>query len=416
MEQRIITVPQLAWHGPKELELSFPAEWDLEVLHMQGRNRPVLSPEEIRRAVVNPSYGPPLRELANCKDEVAIIFDDLTRVTRAAKIIPFLLEELAIAGVPDERVRFIAALGCHGALSRSDLVKKLGADVVSRFAVYNHNAFENCTYVGTTSGGIPLYVNAEVMSCSLKIGVGVITPHIMTGFGGGGKIVLPGIVSLETAEAFHNIEKDAGKRRAGQKGNTGMGVFENNPLQREIAEAVKMVGLDFKVDCLVNYWGEIVAIFAGSSQQAFAAGAAEAKKHYLTPSAADADIVVANNYAKASEAVVGLFTPCGIAREKDYDLVLICNTPDGQAPHFLMGTFGKESAGRLRLEVRVPPAVRNFIVFNEYPEYAARGYFADPEKIFFTRTWEETFFLLKKWHGRQTRVAIYPDASIQYSL
>lgn len=415
MAEKIVAVPQLAWHEPQELKLRFPASWEVKTLNMNGFDRPTLSDEQIRHAVTNPVYGPPIQELAGSKDEVAIIFDDMTRVTRVAQLAPFILEELSRAGVPNNQVRFVAALGCHGALNRMELVKKLGADVVARFPVYNHNAFENCVYAGTTSGGTPLYVNEEVMRCSLKIGIGAITPHIMAGFGGGGKIVLPGITSFATAEAFHHVEKKAGPRVAGEKGNTGMGVFENNPLQKEIQEAARLVGLDFIVNCLVNCWGETVAVYAGEPASAFTAGATEAKTHYLTPAVTDADVAVANIFAKASEALIGLFVASGAVSQKSGDVVLICNAPEGQVSHYLMGTFGNASAGRLRLEVKVPPQVRHLIIFNEYPEFAARNYFAEPEKIFFASTWEEVMNLLQEWHGESARVVVYPDASIQYT-
>ncbi len=414
MGEKIIGVPQLAWHEPRELLLSFPETWDVQTLNMSGYQRPALTTEQIRQAVVRPGYGRPIGERVRAEDEVAILFDDLTRVTRVAQIVPFILEELHGAGVPKGQIRFIAALGCHGALNRSDLVKKLGADVVENYAVYNHNAFENCVYAGTTAGGVPLYINEEFMRCTFKIGIGAITPHIMAGFGGGGKIVLPGIASIETAEAFHRVEK-ARQRVAGQEGETGMGVFENNPLQREIQEATVLAGLDFSINCLVNQWGETVSIFAGEPIPSFIAGATEAKPHYLTPRVTDADIAVANTFAKASEALIGLFISCGAVSERGGDVILICNSPEGQVPHFLMGTFGKHSAGRSRLAVGVPPQVGRLIILNEYPEFAARNYFNDQEKIFFARSWEEVRKLLGASDGCPKRVVVFPDASIQYS-
>ncbi len=415
MTQKLVTVPQLAWHEPKELGLHFPVGWDVETLHMNGFSRPPLTAGQIRDAIMQPLYGPPLRELACSKDEVAIIFDDMTRVTRVSRLIPPILEDLFLAGVPKSQVRFIAALGCHGALNRTDFVKKLSPDVVAGYPVYNHNCYENCVYAGTTSGGIPLHINAEVMNCSVKIGIGAITPHIMAGFGGGGKIVLPGVASLSTAEAFHNLEKKAGQRVAGEKGNTGMGVFENNPLQKEIQEAAGMAGLNFIVNCLLDYWGETVGLYAGEPAGAFTAGAAEARTHYLTPTVTDADVAVANAYAKAGESLIGVFVASGAVSDRGGDVVLVCNVPEGQVSHYLMGTFGQSAVGRLRLAVKVPPHVRRLIILNEYPEYTARNYFAEPEKIFFASSWDEVLRLLLEEHGNRARVVVYPDATIQYA-
>ena len=206
-----ITLPQLPWHGAKELKLNLPDSWQVEFYHMNGWNRPALNPEEMKTAVTNPIGMAPLREVARRKKEVVIIFDDMTRVTRTAGIVPFVLEELAEAGIPDERIRFVCALGCHGALTRLDFVKKLGTAIVDRFPVYNHNAFAHCTYVGTTKTyGTRLYLNEEVMQCDLKIAIGLAAPHPATGFGGGGKIILPGVASFESAQHNHRAAmKDA---------------------------------------------------------------------------------------------------------------------------------------------------------------------------------------------------------------
>ena len=182
----IIKLPQLAWYDTRELEVPLPASWQVQVCNMAGYKRPALSPDGIRAAITSPIGTPPIRELARGKNEVVIIFDDMSRVTRVAEIVPVVLEELAEAGVPDNRIRFIAALGSHGALDRIDFVKKLGEAAVSRFPIYNHNPFENCVYVGTTSYATDIFINAEVMNCDLKIGIGSITPHINTGYAGGG--------------------------------------------------------------------------------------------------------------------------------------------------------------------------------------------------------------------------------------
>ena len=122
----IIKLPQLAWHGTRALELPLPDGWQVEVCHMAGYRRPALRPDKIRAAINSPLGSPPIRELARGKKEVVIIFDDMSRVTRVAEIVPSVLEELAAAGIADSQVRFIAALGTHGAMNRLDFVKKLG--------------------------------------------------------------------------------------------------------------------------------------------------------------------------------------------------------------------------------------------------------------------------------------------------
>jgi nickel-dependent lactate racemase len=201
-----ITLPQLAWYGSRELNLQVPDSWQIGMYNMEGFNMPAMKPEQIQAAIQKPIGSLRIAEQAKNKHEVAIIFDDMTRPTRVAQIVPFVLDELAAAGIPDNRIRFISALGCHGTMGRFDFVRKLGEEIVSRFPVYNHNAIDNCcTYVGTTGQGIRILANAEVMKCDFKIGIGSIAPHVMVGFGGGSKIILPGVTSLGTNEAHHRL-------------------------------------------------------------------------------------------------------------------------------------------------------------------------------------------------------------------
>ncbi len=406
-----IRLPQLAWHGPSELALSLPDGWQVETCPMAGHDRPALSPEAIAAAIASPIGMAPLREYARGKKEVVIVFDDMTRVTRVAAIVPHVLAELAAAGIQEKQIRFVAATGCHAAMNRLDFVKKLGDDVLRRFPVYNHSPFANCVYAGTTSRGTKLRINAEVMRCDLKIGIGSIVPHIMAGFGGGSKIVLPGVASYATVLVLHSPPKDAGVNDT----ITGMGAIEDNPRRRDMEEAAAIVGLDMKIDALVNNWGETTALFAGAPAPGYAAALAAAREHYLAPAAQDKDIVIANTFAKANEAISGLLVAFPSVRADGGDVVLIANAPEGQMTHYLMGPFGNGLGGKLQLKMKPPENVGKLIVFSQYPELSSRNYLEDTDKVVLRHHWDEVLALLKSRHGPRARVAVYPSADIQYT-
>ena len=106
---------------------------------MKGGERKKLTPEEMEKAFLHPIGTKPISELARGKKEVVILFDDLARPTPVYEIVPFVLRELEKAGISDRQVRFIAALGAHGAHTANDFRKKLGEEVLDRFPVYNHH-------------------------------------------------------------------------------------------------------------------------------------------------------------------------------------------------------------------------------------------------------------------------------------
>ncbi len=415
---QIVSLPQLAWYGAAALDVTFPETWQLELCHMAGHDRPVLSPALAEAAILNPVAGPPIGTAARGKKQVCIIFDDMSRPTRVAPLIPHVLAELRRAGIEDRQIRFVCALGSHGTLTRPDFVKKLGKDVVSRFPVFNHNVVGNCTLVGTTSMGTELCINSEVMGCDYKIAIGSIVPHAFAGFGGGAKIILPGVASFDTIRAMHRMKAAVAGPVEGGWGETmdfgGMGCIEGNRIRQNIEEAAAMVGLDFKIDAIVNTWGETVSIYAGAPRAAFAAALEEARWHYLTPWATDCDVVVTNTFAKANEGEGGAITGFASLKGSGGDLVLISNAPEGHVTHYLFGNWGSLGVDGLRLVVQLPPQVERLIIFNEHMDRTAAGYFAPDEKVLLLDTWDEVLKVLRERRGDAAKVAIYSSAEIQY--
>ena len=140
-----------------------------------------------------------------------------------------------------------------------------------------------------------------------------IQPHIMAGFGGGAKIILPGVTSLATNEVFHRL--GARIRQEHPEKPMGIGIYQDNPLRQEMEEAAAMVGLNMKIDCIFNMWGETTHIFAGNPAATFAAGAEVAKNHYLSPRAREKDIVIANTFAKVNEPESGITTDHALGQQ-----------------------------------------------------------------------------------------------------
>jgi nickel-dependent lactate racemase len=409
---KFIKLPQLAWHGVSDLELSLREEWQVEVCNMRGYNRRGLTTGEIREAIRNPTGMPPIRECARNKKQVVIIFDDIQRATRVAQIVPFVLEELAEAGIRDNQVQFIAATACHAAMNRFDFVKKLGEEVLHRFPVYSHNVFGNCVDAGTTSYGTRILANAEVMASDFKIAIGSVVPHAFAGFGGGAKIILPGVCHYQTCLDFHR----SGSRYAQKHKNkpVGIGVLEGNLLRLDMEEAAEMVGLDIKIDTLMNSYGETVAIYAGTLKAAYPLAVKDAQEHYDTVLARDADIIIANAFAKVAECESGLEMAFPSVRKESGDVVLIGNAPEGHVEHYLASPWGKNTRESFQMRCSLADNVNRLIVYTQYPDLTLYGYFSQPEKVTILSNWDEALALLKKSHPGFARVAVYPNADIQY--
>jgi hypothetical protein len=404
-----VVIPVLAWYGDEELELEFPESWEVNVCQMKGHDAPPLSDAGIRKAFANPIGTKTIRELAKGKKEVAILFDDMSRPTPTAMLIPYVLEELAAVGIPDDNIRFIAAIGAHGSMNGIDFRKKLGDEVMGRFLVYNHNPYENCTPLGVTSFGTPVSINSEFMSCDLKIGIGCLVPHPY-GYGGGSKVILPGVASMETIDSNHN--------RLVFSRTVGIGKLEENIILEDIVEAARMSGLDVKVDAILNLKREVTALFVGDPVEEHIEGVKLAAEHYATEMVYDADIVVANCFSKANEMLLALPVASPLLSPKSGDMVLIVVTPEGQINHYFDRSFGKNFGGRgwgpLCRKNSLPENTKKLTIMAPYSDKVGADWVAPYELVNWAKTWQEVIRDLKNRYGNKAKVAVIPDATIQY--
>ena len=210
------TVHSRAWYGDEELTLNFPTGWEVEVLG--PKDAPVLSDTQIEQAFAEPIGTRRISELAKGKKSAAIIVDDLSRPTPAARFVPFLLRELASAGVPKSEIRFVVGGGSHRPLTDEEVAKKIGADIAAEYEATSHDFMGgDLRALGNLDSGMPIYLNRVVADADFKICLGGIYPHGSVGFGGGAKLVVPGIAGFATMFYFSLLLTESWTRRYRKK-------------------------------------------------------------------------------------------------------------------------------------------------------------------------------------------------------
>jgi nickel-dependent lactate racemase len=398
-----VGIPWAAYFGDTIMELHFPDEWEVKVY--PSNDGPDIGDVGIEQAFSSPIGTPCISELARGKRTASIVVDDLSRPTPAERLVPRILAELEAGGITRERVTIIAGVANHRQLTREDMVKKLGDEVVRTVRVVNHFSWDRCDYIGTTTQGTPVSLNRDFLAGEVKILVGGLFPHGTPGFGGGAKLVVPGVASIDTCYALH-----------GPSGPATALAVDASPARLDMEEAARMAGVSAIVNSVPTSRRGIAALVVGDVVEAHRSGVKLARQIFATRVPKDADIGVFSAYPKDSEYLQSSMAfniwntaPHPLVHEQG-TMVVCTAASEGPGFHSLIGPGRKvESPGGFMPERFAP---RDVAIFS--PGVNARDLMPEAlEGATLHQTWEGTLDRLREKHGSTARVAVFPWSSIQ---
>ncbi len=309
--------------GSKNLKISLPKDNVLALASPTVLKSPPDATKEIRRALRDPIGMVRFGEMVHSGDRVVIIVDDTTRPTPAYLILPPLLEELQ-ADQLRLHVQILVALATHRQMSPAEIEAKIGPEIAARYEVIQHDGSDRKQLVdlGTTPNGTPIEINRQVVEADVSIGIGNICAHPLAGWGGGGKIVQPGVSSDRTTEATHFL--------AGQVPGSSLGNVLNNPVRLEMEEVARRVGLTGIVNTVLDGSGAIVRVVVGDVVTAHRRGVEIARAIWQLNLPALADIVIVSSHPSDIDywqACKGVFCAENVVK-RGGDIILVTPSPE----------------------------------------------------------------------------------------
>ena len=365
-------------YGRGEVKFEIPEEQLL--YELKGRDQ--APPEDLSAAYLHalhhPIDSPPLPELIKPDDKVVITVSDITRGwQKNADTLPILVDILNQAGVPDDRITVIIAVGAHRQNSPDEFVKLCSPEVCHRIRVVNHNArdSENMVYLGKTSRGTEVSVNRLVVEADKVICTGGVIYHYMVGYGGGRKSILPGVSSLETIQQSHMwaMNEVVGK---GSNPIAANKMTIGNPAHEDMMEVAAFVSPDFIVNVVPNLDGDICGIFAGNWVSAWWEATRLVDRIFGVEIEEKADIVIAtaggyprdiNLYQsqKTIDNAVYAMKPGGVC-------IALAECPDITEPKEFYDWFSHASFLEMEKAVRANYLISGWVAVRQV-EYANRG-------------------------------------------
>jgi len=249
-------------------EVSFTIPEDQLLYEIRGKN--VSPPPNLksayRYALEHPIDSPPLREVIKPGEKVCVTVSDITRAWQNNdQTLPILIGALNEAGIADENITIIIAVGGHRQNTEGEFVELCGEEICHRVKVINHDPWDmdNMVYLGKTSRGTEVSVNRIIREVDKLILTGGVVYHYLVGYGGGRKSILPGIASMKTVQQSHMFAMGP-ELGTGINPHSAPRITKGNEAHEDMMEIAAFVKPDFIVNIVPNLDDEIVGIFAGN--------------------------------------------------------------------------------------------------------------------------------------------------------
>ena len=361
-------------YGKGDVSFEIPESQILHELVGRSREAPADLLATYRNALDHPLDSPPLRELVRPGERVLITVSDITRGWQHNDLLlPTLLDYLNEAGVRDQDVTIVIAVGAHRLNTVREFVELCSEQVCHRVKVVNHDCrdYGNMDYYGKTSRGTEVYLNKLIKQHDRLITTGGVIYHYAVGFAGGRKSIMPGLSSLKTIQQCHMwcFNKTVG---LGANPTTDCGITAGNPAHEDMMEVAAFAPPDFIINTVPNFEGQVCAVFTGNWISAWWEGVRLVEDMYGVEVGQQADIVIAtaggypkdiNLYQsqKTIHNAVAAMKPGGSA-------IIMAECPDFGEPAEFIDWFNHPTLFEMETAVRANFLISGFVATRQWQD------------------------------------------------
>jgi len=223
---------------------------------------------------------------------VLLVIPDRTRRCRLERILPPLLDLLD--GEFHASCRVLIANGSHVFQEENIVREMVGEAVWGRIPIEQHDcrADGEMTDFGLTRRGTPVLLNRRLREADLVITVGGVQFHYFAGFGGGPKMIFPGLAAYESILANHFLSLDL--ERGDLHSGCREGELDANPVFQDLSEAAEMVDRVLSFQVMLDGAGHIGRCECGPIRDAHRRLTETVAARYSLPLLEQADLVLAS--------------------------------------------------------------------------------------------------------------------------
>lgn len=277
--------------GRGSLDLDVPDEKILDVV--AGRDVPALGHDRVAEII---DAG--IRETApadiRTRKIVVLIPDDTRLWARGDRFVPVIVKALMDLGAPAERIVILIALGTHAEIP-PDRFPLLAGDFCAEQITILNSANKNrdrLVSLGKTRRGTPVEMTREACEADHVIVFGGILHHVLAGFGGGRKYILPGIAGYDAIQRNHSL---AVRADGTLHPRVRQARLEGNPVHEDMREAAGIFLRDKTACCAAvaaNGAGELFYAEVGDLERTFLNGCDQVNRACAVPVSGKGDFAL----------------------------------------------------------------------------------------------------------------------------
>ncbi len=224
---------------------------------------------------------------------IAIALADKTRMCGYAEYLPVLLKTLTRFGANPALITLHIAYGTHARQSDSESLQIYGNSYETyRFVHHDCTDKDRFVFRGFTRRGTELMSLGDVEYADFLITFGAISHHYFAGYGGGRKLIFPGLGFQKSIWHNHSLFLDKKTRTLSRLCQPG--ILDGNPLAEDLADFEKVRPADLSVHGILNSTGQVCKLLAGSGTSHFRKACAEHGKNCEVSADRQYDLVIAS--------------------------------------------------------------------------------------------------------------------------
>jgi len=199
---------------------------------------------------------------------VSVVLADKTRLCDYDQYLPVLVDQLELFGAEPKKITFFIAYGTHLPQSRSESRDAYG-EVFSRYRFVHHECANETLFqkMGCSSRGTVIRLRKDILQSDYLITFGAISHHYFAGYGGGRKLIFPGLGHRDAIYQNHSLFLDKKSRALSKACRPGM--VKGNPLAEDLAEIESTKTADMAVHGILNSHGQVCRLLVGTNKADF---------------------------------------------------------------------------------------------------------------------------------------------------